>query len=89
MGKVMGKVMGGWVLGGMEGLRGLVPAVDVQVWHLGAVEDGVFALLFLLAVVFEEAEGVFAVQTLSRDAHTPTNTTRPPDRALNVHSIQR
>ncbi len=49
--------------------RGLVPAVDVQVWHLGAVEGGVFALLFLLAVVFEEAEGVFAELDYREDVH--------------------
>ena len=40
--------------------KGLVPAVYVYIGELGAVEDGVFALLFLFAVVFEKAEGVFA-----------------------------
>ena len=54
--------------GGM-GKAGLVPAVDVQVWHLGAVEDGVFALLLLFAVVFEEAEGVFAELDYREDVH--------------------
>ncbi len=38
----------------------LLPALQIQIRQRVPVEDGVLAGAFLLAVVFEEAEGVFA-----------------------------